>query len=289
MASIHELSIQRLRPSIGYPCLDTFGNCRNFIFEKEVDAKRRNEKPLQDKKVFLASFIVLGFVMKIVAEFVHEVCGHGLFVLLFGGEITRVYISVLWPYELSYIRWSLPSSITSTQMAWIYVGGILACLCVSFLIQVFLILKKKISRYFALTLFWLAFWTLINSTGYLIIGGLTPFGDIHELIGLGVLWAFLSLALGIVVFVAGFVALSWILRGIFAGEFSLKKASSGVILFWLVIPMLGAVMLASPERGFQVAYLPLMFIPSLLSFVIEYFLVLSKQEAYANPDNIAEE
>lgn len=141
---------------------------------------------MRDKKVFLASFIVLGFVMNIVAEFVHEVCGHGLFVLLFGGRITSVYISVSWPYELSRIGWSLPNIVTAVQMTWIYGGGILACLCVSFLAQAFLILKKKISWYFAITLFWLAFWTFISSTGYFIIGGLTPFGDIKELIRLGV-------------------------------------------------------------------------------------------------------
>lgn len=244
---------------------------------------------MRDKRVFLASFIVLGFVMKIVAEFVHEVCGHGLFVLLFGGEITSVHISVLWPYELSRIGWSLPTTVTSAQMAWIYGGGILACLCVSFLAQAFLFVKKKISLYFAITLFWLAFWTLINSTGYLILGGLTPFGDIHELIKLGVLTKSLSLALGIILFIAGFVVLSWILREVLVGEFPIKKASLGVTLFWLIIPVLGAVMLASPERNFQATYLPLMFIPSLLSFIIEYFLVSSKQEAYANPDNIAEE
>jgi len=44
-----------------------------------------------------------GFVMKILSEVVHEVFGHGLFVLLFGGEITGLRISVLWPYELSRI------------------------------------------------------------------------------------------------------------------------------------------------------------------------------------------
>lgn len=244
---------------------------------------------MRDKRVFLASFIVLGFVMKIVAEFVHEVCGHGFFVLLFGGEITSVYISVLWPYELSYIGWP-PSGFTSIQMAWIYGAGILVCLCLSFLIQAVLFIKKKITRYYALALFWLAFWTFISSTGYLIIGGVTPFGDVYWLIEeLGVLTKFFSLILGLSTFVIGFVALSWILRVILVREFPIKKASLGVTLFWLIIPVLGAVMLASPERNFQAAYVPLMFIPSLLSFIVEYFLVLSKQEAYADPDNIAEE
>ena len=244
---------------------------------------------MQDKRIFLASFMILGFVMKLVSEFVHEVCGHGLFVLLFRGEITNVYISVLWPYGLSYINWSPPNTFTSIQTAWIYGGGILACLCVSFLAQVLLLVKKKISWYFTITLFWLAFWTLINSTGYLIIGGLTPFGDIKRLIGLGVLTSLISLVIGLIIFVTGFVGLCWILRGIFVEEFSPKKASLLVPFFWLIIPILGALMLTSPKRSFQAAYLPLMFIPSLLSFIIEYFWILSKQEANAGPDNIAEE
>lgn len=46
----------------------------------------------------------------------------------------------------------------------------------------------------------------------------------------------------------------------------------GFVMKIVVEFMLGAVMLASPERNFQVAYLSLMFIPSLLSFVVEYFL-----------------
>jgi len=244
---------------------------------------------LRDRKAFLAVFMAVGFVMKIVAEFVHEVFGHGLFVLLFGGEITGLHISVLWPYELSYISWNLPSGVNSAQMAWIFGGGILVCLCLSFLTQAFLIVKKKIPWHLAPALFWLAFWTLLNSTGYLIIGGLTPFGDVDELIKLGALTSHLSFVIGLIIFAIGFVALSWVLRRILIEVFPLKKASLGVSLFWLIIPMLVLVMLANPERGLQVAYIPLTFIPALLSFVMEYFLVLSKQEVDANPDNVAEE
>jgi len=55
------------------------------------------------KARFLAEFLLIAFIMKIAGEFVHEVFGHGLFVLLFGGRIIQVYLSILWPYELSYI------------------------------------------------------------------------------------------------------------------------------------------------------------------------------------------
>ncbi len=50
---------------------------------------------------FLVPFLCFAFIMKGISEFVHEVMGHGFFVLLFGGQITSVHISLTWPYELS--------------------------------------------------------------------------------------------------------------------------------------------------------------------------------------------
>jgi len=232
--------------------------------------------------------MVVGFIVKVVAEFIHEVFGHGLFVLLFGGGVTGVHISLLWPYELSYIEW-LPGRFTSAQIAWIYAGGMLACLCVSFLSQALLLMKKKVRWYFTITLFWLAFWTLVNSTGYLIIGGLRPFGDVYALIWLGVLTSHLSLVIGLIIFLIGLVTLSWFLSRIFSEFFPPRNVSLGVTLFWLIIPVLVVVMLANPERGLQVVYLPLTFIPALLSFSIRYLMFLSKQEADANPNDVPEE
>lgn len=97
-----------------------------------------------DKKGFFLRFLVAGFLMKKIAEIIHEIFGHGLFVLLFGGEIVNVHISILWPYELSYINWRLPSTVTHLQLVWIYAGGIVICLFVSFLVQTFLFLKRRL-------------------------------------------------------------------------------------------------------------------------------------------------
>jgi len=242
---------------------------------------------LLSKKTFFATFLTLGFVIKIVSEFIHEVCGHGVFVLLFGGKIRSVYISVLWPYELSYIKWSLPNDVGSVQMAWLYGGGIFACLLTSFVIQFILFWKKKFTWPWTMALFWLAFWTLLNSAGYLIIGGLVPFGDIAKLISLGVFTAYSSLLCGLFLFAAGFISFSWILRKVFMKVYSLKKASFAVSLFWLIIPLLVIMIIVSPERGLGWSYLPLSFIPFFLSIALEYSLFLSKQEAYENPNEIS--
>lgn len=134
---------------------------------------------------FLATFLFLAFVMKIIGEFVHEVMGHGFFVLLFGGKIVRVYISLLWPYELSYIGWN--GNFETWQMPWIDGGGILICLIVSFVLQTLLLLGIVRDWRFLTPLFWLSFWTFLNPTGYLIMGGIKPFGDIAALIREGVL------------------------------------------------------------------------------------------------------
>jgi len=226
--------------------------------------------------------------MKILAEFVHEVLGHSLFVVLFGGEITNLYISVLWPYEYSYVYWNLPNA-TSMQLAWIYASGIIVCMGLSFIIQAFLILRGRVWFHFEIALFWLAFWSLLSSSGYLLIGGLASFGDVKELIELGVLTGMFSVFLGLAAFVIGFVVLSAILKRALVEVFSVEKARLGVAAFWLIIPFLVAIMVVSPERNLNLAYLPLAFVPALISYLMERFIFASKHEVDAYPDDVADE
>ncbi|MEM3579618.1 MAG: hypothetical protein QXL54_05310, partial [Candidatus Bathyarchaeia archaeon] len=240
---------------------------------------------MQSQKVFFATFIIIGFAMKIMAEFVHEVLGHSLFVVLFGGEITNVYISVLWPYKSSYVFWDLLNA-TPFQLAWIYSSGIVVCLVLSFLIQAFLILKGGLHFHFEIAFFWLSFWTFLSSSGYLFIGGLAPFGDVEALIDLGVLSGTFFILLGLVVFAFGFVLLSVALWRILFEVFSVDKARLGVAVFWLIIPFLVAVMAVSPEGNLDSAYLPLAFVPALASFLMERFVFASKHEVDACPDYV---
>ncbi len=142
---------------------------------------------MENRAQFLSLFLFVGFIMKILGELIHEIMGHGLFVLLFGGTITKVNIALLWPYELSSIRFSPPANgFAPWQEAWIAGGGILICLIISYLLQLFLSSRKS-SWPISISLFWLAFWTFINPVGYLIMGGTKPFGDVADLINRGIL------------------------------------------------------------------------------------------------------
>jgi hypothetical protein len=210
--------------------------------------------------------------MKAGGEFVHEVLGHGLFVLLFGGRITRVHISLLWPYTLSGIGYAPPQGgFQNWQIPWIDGGGILVCLLVTFVLQSLLVFGKIRHHHLSFTLFWLAFWTFLNPTGYLIMGGMKPFGDIWQLINAGVLTQVSSIGMGLMLFLMAFYSLSKIFKDLVlqAGIIeTVEEVKVFLSLFWLTIPLTTVLALMGlPFLGsnFYIA-LPISFIPSILAY-----------------------
>jgi len=215
---------------------------------------------------FTLTFLFAGFMMKILGEVVHELLGHGSFVLLFGGRVTDFHISLLWPYELSRVEWSM-SGATLDQVIWITGGGILVSAILSFLVQV-LLFWKRIRWQFSVPLFWFSFWCYIGATGYLIVGGFLPFGDVEELIRLRALTSFSALMIGGVLFIAGFFILSEILRRMLE-TFLNEKTRWGVVAFWFVIPAL--VTLTMAGRGiFHFLLVSFSFITIVLSYLLEF-------------------
>jgi len=227
-------------------------------------------RKLEERNVagFFLLFVAFGLLTKVFSELFHEL-GHGVFVLLYGGRIVQIYVSLPWPYEQSYIRWVLPPSLSSEALALIYAGGIIVNLLLSFSIQFFL-LKRKSHWKLSSMLVWLSFWCYVNSTGYLLLGGFSPFGDVRALINLGVLTASFSLVLGTVLFLLGFVLLSKVLLGIFKVFFTREAAKFAVNVFWIQIPILFA--LATFRVGVSLQLLAVSFIPVVFSLVLEHFI-----------------
>jgi hypothetical protein len=221
---------------------------------------------------FLVIFLCFGLITKALSECVHEVLGHGLFVLVFGGTITRVHISLLWPYTLSGIGYDPPhGGFLNWQTPWVHGGGILLCLLVTLVLQTLLYLRRIRDPRLAFILFWLSFWTFLNPTGYLIMGGMRPFGDIWQLITAGVLTQASSIGLGLLLFLVGFFALSTIFRDVIvhAGIIeNIRELDLVLSLFWLVIPLTTVLALMGlPFLGSSwfIAF-PISFIPSFLAY-----------------------
>jgi hypothetical protein len=190
---------------------------------------------------FLIYFMVVGFLTKIVGEAIHEIVGHGSLVLVFGGTIRELRLSLLWPYDLSYIGFNPPAEgFLSWQRVWIDAGGILACLAVSLAVQAILLvgLLREAGWPITVAVFWLGFWTFINPTGYLIIGGLAPFGDVANLISAGILTQGSSLAIGLAVFLLSFFSLTKILKDILFRSRLAKVLPWSLAVFWIIIPLI---------------------------------------------------
>ena len=146
------------------------------------------------------------------------------------------------------------------------------CLIVSCLLQGILFLKVKNWR-IAVPLFWLAFWTFLNPAGYLIIGGIKPFGDILQLIAQGVLSQTLSLAIGLAIFALAFFSLSRIFKDIDSNTGFINKKRPlrvSLSLLWLIIPLI--TLMAITGLGFLSSYSPLLFAISFTPSIVALLL-----------------
>lgn len=153
-------------------------------------------------------------------------------------------------------------------MSWIDGGGILVCLIVSCVLQTPLLLGIVRDWRFSSPLFWLSFWTFLNPTGYLIMGGIRPFGDVAALIGEGVLTQETSIAMGLIIFLAAFFSLSKIFRDMLLNVGIIRKIRDlqiSLSLFWFLIPLTTAMTLIGLKQ--PLFYLPVSFIVIILALI----------------------
>jgi len=219
---------------------------------------------MNGKVRFLTAFLFLAFVTKVISEFVHEIMGHSFLILLFGGKIMKVHISLLWPYEFSFVECS--GNFEAWQLPWIDGGGILVCLIVSSVLQALLLLRFVRDWRFSSPLFWLSFWTFLNSSGYLIMGGIKPYGDVAALIIEGVLVRESSIVIGLIIFLAAFFSLSKILGNLLFNVRMVRDIRDlriSLTIFWLIIPLTTTMTVIG--RGQPLFFLPLSFIPVILA------------------------
>ena len=91
---------------------------------------------------------------------------------------------------------------------------------------------------------WLAFWTFLNPAGYLVVGGIEPFGDVANLISAGVITQQLTFILGLILFLVNLLSLSIILRNVLKKAGVNEDAKWSIVLFWLIVPLLAFLSIA---------------------------------------------
>ena len=179
---------------------------------------------------FLLMFVFIGFAMKILSEFIHEM-GHALTVLTLGGEILEISIRAEWPFTLSHTTWVIPNP-TRMNLAMIAVAGILFETVTSLVGQSILILRRRMRPVYQISIFWLSFWTYLSPVVYLLMGAFQPFGDVLDLVNAIQVPRFLIGGIGVVIFISCTYLLSLILRDIFSNVLDISTASDAVSYFW---------------------------------------------------------
>lgn len=143
-------------------------------------------------------FLFASFLAKIVVEILHE-GGHFLVVFLTAGRVEEVYISLLWPYESSYVIANVKGFLANLLFA---VAGITVVILFCFIVA-FIVMPKirSIDRKFLVIIYpflvWFSFWGFLNALGYMVLGAFKPFGDIKAIISMLKIspMSFLSLAI----------------------------------------------------------------------------------------------
>ncbi len=196
---------------------------------------------------------------------IHELLGHGLWALLMGANRIEVYVSWL---GFGWCKWS--PSLSGSAKAIAVAGGLLNTFIIGIVILAFLYMApKRGSFYLRFTLFCLGFWATITQASYLVLGGITGYGDPWQLSHLTGTPLYLFVFLGFALFLPVYCASSVLFLSEVSRLFSEYRPKTLLFEFWLTIPIQVGVFAASPEHTVSFESFSLLLaaslIPSLLS------------------------
>lgn len=189
--------------------------------------------------------VLVAYPTRVLACALHELLGHGLWAWMFGAYHVQVYVSWLG------FGWCRAQGMSATYLARVLfsAGGLLNTFIIGAVILAFLYrVPNRGGFYLRFSLFWLGFWTAINQASYLLLGGLTGYGDPGALSALtGVPLGFFA-ALGLGLFVAVYVVASVLGLSEVTRLFPTYRAQMLLFAFWLSIPIQVVLFAVSPQH-----------------------------------------
>ncbi|MFX1429828.1 MAG: hypothetical protein ACFFCY_06645 [Promethearchaeota archaeon] len=227
--------------------------------------------------ILILSIAPISFLMKYVSEWTHEFLGHCGIGFLVGAQPISYYVSWIWPLEFGGASVLFPIGASNISRALMAGGGIITCLiaAISSNLIIYYIIRKKQTRsiktFFILhIIFWYGFWAFMNSTGYLLIGGLLNFGDIQNIANYLQIsnWVFLIPGFLVLVFFYYLISINMSLLFKPLLKLNLKWI---LFIFWLLIPFIFVLFSLNPTINIPAnsyfLIFPVMFIPSIGSLI----------------------
>ncbi len=183
----------------------------------------------------VAGIVAMAYASRLLAGLINEVLGQYLWAVALGAR--EITFGLYWS-GFGYTQWS--SGISQYNSAVVYTAGIIIPMAIGWFLILYLYFTRGRTfrrRYLRIPLYWTGFWLVTVQSGYLMIGGLTGFGDVgsmHDTLGIP-LDSFLLI--GFLLFVLNYIASSIL----FLSEISyiLAKFSQRfqLTLFWLLVPV----------------------------------------------------
>ncbi|MHA1995999.1 MAG: hypothetical protein ACW97Z_15795 [Candidatus Hodarchaeales archaeon] len=237
---------------------------RSLIFYQN----ERNILPENKTKILIGVYLVLTcYLLRIFSEIIHEILGHGLPTVLFGGSIEAVHISLISPFDTSHITLN-QNNLSYEQYLLAVSGGMVFDLTLSFLLQSILLLKR-LEWKITISMVWLAYWCYSNDTGIIIGNALMGGeGDMTEIIEAGIISAPFALILGITLYFLGFFLISTIIRRMLIYySIEKQKVKFYILIFWMIVPF--NVVLYILKTGF-ISTIMIGIIPLITSYLLEF-------------------
>ena len=222
--------------------------------------------------------VVVAYFTRILSCAVHEVLGHGLWALAMGAQSISVNVTFL---GFGWCSWEPP--LAGIQGLLATSGGIISTFAAGAVILAFLYYMPATGKFYSrLILFWIAYWTTITQASYLIVGGITGFGDIGYVSrSLGIDYLYFAV-IGVPLFILVYSIVSVLFFGETGVMFESVDQRKLLSAFWLTVPVLVVTFSVSQEFLLPVLEFALMlaisFIPSIMAFpMYVFFRRISRQ------------
>ena len=182
----------------------------------------------------IVSLVIIAYLTRVLSCAVHEVIGHGLWALALGAQRISVNITFL---GFGWCSWEPPLGGTEGLLA--VAGGLISSFTVGTVILAFLYYFPRIGGFYSrLILFLLGFWIAVTQSSYLIVGGLTGFGDIGFISNsLGIDYLYFA-AVGVAIFVLVFFVISAMFFHELGIMFPATDQRKLLSAFWFTVPLL---------------------------------------------------
>ena len=235
----------------------------SFVAIKSAKRLETPAKAPQKTRVLLV--ILAAYFTRLTSCGIHELLGHGFWAWIFGANSIQVYVSWL---GFGWCRWSPPLSGFARVMA--TAGGLLNTFTIGAVILAFLyVVPRKGGFYLRFPVFLLGFWTTITQASYLLLGGLTGYGDpavLHSLINVPLSFFVL---IGFGLFLVAYLVVSTLFLSEVSGLFPEYREKTLLFEFWLTMPIQVIFFMVSPEHALSFELFSFLIVvsmvPSLLS------------------------